>query len=73
MSDTKDDTQLPLGINIWWGEAFDKDGKPLCIHKWVKYEGFTDTYEFCEKCDEKRTLTEEYNYEKSGTNTKRTF
>lgn len=29
-----------------------------CIHKWVKYEGFTQNYEFCEKCDKKRDVDE---------------
>lgn len=72
-SNSDEEIQLPLGINSWWGESFDKDGKSNCYHKWVKYEGFTDKYEFCEKCDEKRTLTEGHDYEKSGTSSKRTF
>lgn len=25
----------------------------FCIHEWAKYEGFTDAYEYCTKCDTK--------------------
>jgi hypothetical protein len=25
-----------------------------CAHEWQKYEGFTKTYDYCTKCDEKR-------------------
>ena len=25
-----------------------------CCHIWVLYEGFTETYHFCKKCDEKK-------------------
>lgn len=24
-----------------------------CIHEWKKYEGFTDVFYYCEKCDAK--------------------
>lgn len=27
---------------------------PSCIHTYKKYVGFTDTYDYCEKCNEKR-------------------
>jgi hypothetical protein len=23
----------------------------FCIHDWVKYEGFTEMYNYCSKCD----------------------
>lgn len=26
-----------------------------CDHKWKHYQGFSETYEYCEACDEKRT------------------
>ena len=26
----------------------------FCGHTWKKYEGFTDVYDYCEKCNEKR-------------------
>lgn len=26
-----------------------------CIHDWKKYVGFKETYEFCNKCDKKRS------------------
>lgn len=32
----------------------DKTG--LCWHDWKKYTGFTEQYEYCSKCDEKRPL-----------------
>jgi len=28
--------------------------KKNCSHKWKKYMGFTDTYQYCEHCDEKK-------------------
>ena len=31
-----------------WGSV------PVCIHKWKKYVGIMDAFEFCEHCDEKR-------------------
>lgn len=27
----------------------------FCGHEWKQYVGFTDVYEYCVKCDEKRT------------------
>jgi hypothetical protein len=27
-----------------------------CDHKWVNYHGFNTSYQFCEKCDEKRPM-----------------
>lgn len=26
-----------------------------CTHSWSKYQGFTDTYDYCTKCDERRS------------------
>lgn len=66
---TNNEDDLPIGIKSWWGDMYE----PKCIHVWVKYEGFTERYEFCEKCDEKRPLTEDDINEKSGNSTKRTF
>lgn len=28
--------------------------KKQCNHKWIKYQGFTDVYQYCEHCDEKK-------------------
>jgi len=58
--ENKKQLELPIGLNSWWGDQYyDKDGKPFCVHTWKKYEGFTERYEFCTKCDEKRLLTED--------------
>lgn len=27
---------------------------PECLHQWRLYEGFTNRYEYCSKCDKKR-------------------
>jgi hypothetical protein len=47
----------------WWEINFDPvTESPLhsgtdsifmeeCIHEWTKYEGFTDAFEYCIKCD----------------------
>lgn len=32
-------------------EQSDKTG---CWHEWKKYKGFTDTYDYCDRCGEKR-------------------
>jgi len=29
--------------------------KISCSHEWTTYVGFTDTYEYCKTCDEKKT------------------
>lgn len=28
--------------------------KPFCYHRWVDYVGFSETYKYCEICQEKR-------------------
>jgi hypothetical protein len=65
--------KLPIGIGNIWQDYYDKNGIPLCDHIWQKYEGFTERYEFCIKCDEKRQLSEDTNEENAGTNFKRSF
>lgn len=35
-------------------DIVDEDMKiEFCIHEWTKYEGFTDVFEYCKKCDTK--------------------
>jgi hypothetical protein len=34
-------------------KSFDSECRkksPICIHHWVQYEGFTESYEFCKLC-----------------------
>lgn len=31
-----------------------QESTPGCSHKWVKYHGLIDQYEFCELCDKKK-------------------
>lgn len=31
----------------------DKAKLKMCIHSWKKYTGFTESYYYCEHCDEK--------------------
>lgn len=45
--------QLPQSWQGWpksihWGEV------KYCNHSWKNYIGFTDKYEYCEKCNEKK-------------------
>jgi hypothetical protein len=46
----------------WDGDSFsdfpreDDDPQDYCSHEWVKYEGITERYYFCKKCDKKRPL-----------------
>lgn len=52
----------------WWEISFDdsfnvdterhslpnRDAEvEFCIHEWIKYEGFTEVYDYCKKCDTK--------------------
>ena len=30
----------------------------FCYHDWVLYEGVTDKYQYCSKCDKKRSMEE---------------
>ncbi len=30
------------------------EGRARCVHKWKKYTGFVEQYEYCEICDEKK-------------------
>lgn len=40
-----------------------KEDQPKnCIHNWKKYVGFTETYYYCEHCDEK--TNDDYNSSK---------
>jgi hypothetical protein len=44
---------------IKYGTGFMKISTPEkitngCDHKWKLYQGFSETYNYCEKCDEKR-------------------
>lgn len=46
-----------------WGQSFvhpDKisDDKSKCKHVWKKYNGLSQSYEYCESCDEKRNINE---------------
>lgn len=50
-----DDTNY-LGGDFWWiiEDSENQSGGlavEFCIHDWVKYEGFTDAFEYCSKCD----------------------
>lgn len=31
-------------------------GKPGCDHVWAKYQGFSEEFEFCKTCDEKKDV-----------------
>ena len=38
----------------WMNESMPFPDKPEgCAHTWKTYNGFTETYKFCEKCDKK--------------------
>jgi len=37
-------------VGVDWGRMEPKS----CDHKWAKYQGFTENYTFCEKCDVKK-------------------
>ena len=40
------DPQLPPGLS---------NGQDnFCLHDWKNYEGFTESYDYCDKCDKKR-------------------
>lgn len=55
MKKETESTDLPIGeISGWWYDS--STPSTHCYHKWVKYEGFTERYEFCVKCDEKREI-----------------
>ena len=43
---------------IPWDEDFDQyDGQ--CKHNWKEYHGFTESFEYCTKCDERRDIDDE--------------
>lgn len=52
-----------MNINSYYGEFYwDQDKEPskentvnvvFCLHDWRQYEGFTEKYKYCAKCDEK--------------------
>lgn len=33
-----------------------RSSSKYCFHKWVKYEGFRESYYYCEKCEETKAL-----------------
>lgn len=50
----KNDPILPEHLPGYFGST--PSWVPLegCAHSWKLYQGFTETYEYCEHCDEKR-------------------
>lgn len=30
------------------------DGSTVCVHNWTRYQGFTEAYDYCTICDEKK-------------------
>jgi hypothetical protein len=37
------------------GQAFPQVFNPNCDHSWTTYQGFTECYDYCTKCDTKRS------------------
>lgn len=60
------DPKLPIGTQTLYDGLYDHliteqtevDKKKHCWHEWKKYIGFTEKYEFCIKCEEKREFNE---------------
>jgi hypothetical protein len=49
-------TEFPQGTAEHFYQVHDVHSTPvqsIHIHKWVKYIGFTDIYDFCDTCGEK--------------------
>jgi hypothetical protein len=49
---------LPGSCIIHWDEDFDQD-HGQCKHDWREYHGFTESFQYCTKCDERRDIDEE--------------
>jgi hypothetical protein len=50
---------LPPGYCIIpWDEDFDNDDNQ-CKHDWKEYHGFTESFQYCTKCDERRDIDDE--------------
>lgn len=45
-------------IFVAWEKVMKTFPYDYCYHKWIKYEGLTERYEFCEYCDVKRDIIE---------------
>lgn len=45
---------LNAGTTVWKTPTFGDAN--ACDHKWTKYVGFNTSYQFCQKCDEKKAL-----------------
>lgn len=39
------------GLAAWLPEKEESKSTLFCVHKWKKYIGLTEAYEFCEYCD----------------------
>lgn len=46
--------KLPTGIDFIPFIVSIEGEKTSCSHDWVEYNGFTEVYKYCKKCDEKR-------------------
>lgn len=46
--------KLPTGFQVIKEKLLQQKENQDCIHKWANYNGFAESYKFCENCDEKR-------------------
>lgn len=49
-------TTLPRGAEPIDIEFKDIEDDGTCRHKWVDYQGFNTSYQFCDLCDEKKSM-----------------
>lgn len=54
--ETPNEAPVPKKLNFFSNERVDMPDyfKKQCEHRWKRYEGFMENYDFCEICNEKR-------------------
>lgn len=60
MTGDGDTLELPASMfdltDYWNTEEKEEEKTKTCSHSWKEYYGLQEAYEYCEKCDEKRSI-----------------